>query len=234
MGSPPISAKFEKQSVCLGFSIIPELFIIVHNFVVRIYYVVIICRTFDGPCCPPGIRRLPGLLLVDLAEHLIGYLSQFSVAALMASTRWIQAFLAASTSASIFALSAALSCRPVPSGFLCIVDQGIGIVPGFHFFLRFVFFCITLGFLTAFSISSSDRLVEAVMVIFCSLPVPDPGRYIDDSIGINVKGYLNLRNASGSRRNSGKRESAQGLVVGSHFLSPAAHGSPHWSDHRQP
>ena len=40
---------------------------------------------------------------------------------------------------------------------------------------------------------------------------------MDDTVGIDVEGYLDLRNPSGCRRYAGEFEASQGAVVGGHF-----------------
>jgi hypothetical protein len=55
------------------------------------------------------------------------------------------------------------------------------------------------------------------MRICCSLPVPCPWRHVDDAVGVDVEGDLDLRHAARCRRNADEVEHAEHLVVGSHL-----------------
>ena len=77
-------------------------------------------------------------------------------------------------------------------------------------------------------ISSSVRPLEALMTIFCSLPVAlSLADTLQDAVGVDVEGDLDLRHAARRRRDVGQVEPAQRLVVARRARArPAARG---WS-----
>jgi len=66
------------------------------------------------------------------------------------------------------------------------------------------------------SISPLFRLVEAVMVTFCSFRWPYPGVTFKIPFASMIKGYLHLRDAAGSRWYAFKPEAAQRHIVRCH------------------
>ena len=75
------------------------------------------------------------------------------------------------------------------------VDEGIGLVEGFDFFLLLL---VGLGeLLTRCWISSSVMLVEAVMVTFCSLPVP---KSLADTFTMPLRSMLKVTSIWGTPR----------------------------------
>ena len=68
------------------------------------------------------------------------------------------------------------------------------------------------------SISACERPPEAWILICCSLPVRLVlGRDVDDAVGVDVEGDLDLRHAARRGRNADEIELAEQLVVGRHF-----------------
>ena len=66
--------------------------------------------------------------------------------------------------------------------------------------------------------SVSARPPDAWMRICCSLPVPlSLARDVDDAVGVDVEGDLDLRHAARRRRNSDQVELAEHLVVRGHL-----------------
>src|SRR6266851_8323279 len=113
----------------------------------------------------------------------------------------------------------------IPQGALCLVGQAIGAVA--HFDLLFalaVFLRVQLGFAhhalhlplreTAGG-SDGDLLLAPGSLVAC--------RDIENAVGIDVEGHLNLRDASRSRSNTLKAEVPKALVVTSQFALTLQH-----------
>jgi hypothetical protein len=61
-------------------------------------------------------------------------------------------------------------------------------------------------------------LVEAVIVIACSLPVPRSfADDVHDAVGVDVERHFDLRNAARSGRDALEPEASERLVVASHL-----------------
>jgi hypothetical protein len=81
--------------------------------------------------------------------------------------------------------------------------------------------------LTICSMSASLRPLEAWMRICCSLPVAlSLAADVDDAVGVDVEGDLDLRHAARRRRNADQIELAEQLVVAAIRARPGTRG---WS-----
>src|SRR5690349_14526107 len=102
---------------------------------------------------------------------------------------------------------------------LGLVDSVFQVVFGFNgFTLLLVFFGVGLGFLSSFfdfvfaqaaAVLDSDALLLTSAFVFC--------RNINDTVGVNIESYFNLRHAAGRRRDAVEHKLAERFVVGRHF-----------------
>ncbi len=113
--------------------------------------------------------------------------------------------------------------------FLGCMDQAVSLILDFDLFLaRLVFSRMFLGILdhlfdvglaeTAGSLDL-DLLLAARTLVLCG--------HIDDAVGVDIEGHLNLRHAARSRGNFRQVEIAEQLVVGGHFTFPLENADGH-------
>src|SRR5258708_14965894 len=120
-------------------------------------------------------------------------------------------------------------CRDFVTGIsqcaLGLVRQAIGAVAQFDLFLALAIFlrmhlCIAYQAVYLFFGQATGGGNGDLLLAPCSFIT---GGYIENAIGVNVEGYLNLRNTARCRRNSLEPEVTQALVVAGQFTPTLQH-----------
>ena len=102
---------------------------------------------------------------------------------------------------------------------LSLIYHGVSIVANLNaFLLGLILSCVSLSFLNhTVNIILAHAAVRLNGNVLRLAGTQILGRYMYDTIGVNIKGNFNLRNSTRSRWDIGQAETAQGLVAGSHF-----------------
>ena len=109
--------------------------------------------------------------------------------------------------------------------FLGRVDQSFGVVLGFDLRLALlVFLGVSLGVLHHLldvGLGEAAGSLDADLLLLAGALVP--GRHVDDAVGVDVEGDLDLRHAARRRRQADEIERAEQLIVGRHLAFALEH-----------
>src|SRR3989339_411461 len=174
------------------------------------------------PCSSPGLCMLACSLLVEFTRKLLDLL--IHGIHLLLDGRSIILILSELLLKLIYVILNLIKALSINLSFHfleqdpALEDKRISLIDAFNLaHALLVFICVSLCFL----LHPLDFLVRKLVCCsdFDALLLAGPqvlGRDVDDAVCVNVKGNLNLRDASYCRRDAHKVESAKRLVVNCH------------------